>query len=156
MVRRLNGAIAVLMLLMSAGSVRPLQGQATLSPVQNLTFGQLVPGVATRVAPTDVIRRGELTISGFGTFSIMFTLPTVLRNDANGATIPLTFGAADGMIKRDGQVQTFSPAAGATVKLLNPHPSADIYLGGTAQPSANQLAGTYSATVTVYYIQTGN
>jgi hypothetical protein len=152
---RAIGVVLMAVLLPAMAPSRPLQAQASLSATQNLVFGQLTPGVPKRIAPTDVINRGEYHMTGVGTFSVMFSLPANLASTTTSATIPISFGATDAVIKKGNQSTTFDPRAGTSIKLTNGQGDADIMLGGTATPAAGQLAGTYQATITVYYIQTG-
>jgi hypothetical protein len=156
--RIIGGAVFVWALLVSPPGVRAQGagggagggGQAAVQPVQELQFGLLIPGAATRVSPDDVARRGELQVSGRGQYQIQFLLPAALVS-AEGASIPVEFGPGDAGLVRGtaGSPQLFDPTLGAGVALTAGITEAQLFLGGTARPAADQAAGTYSATVTV-------
>jgi hypothetical protein len=155
MTGRVFRVIAVAAMLPLAARARPVNAQATFSATQNLVFGQLTPGVAKHVLTTDVINHGEYHMNGEGTFNVLFVLPTVLQSTTTAATIPLTFSATDAAITFKGSTTSFNPATGTSIRLTHGQQDADIKLGGTASPTAGILAGTYTATITVYCIQTG-
>ena len=144
-------ALAAMLVL---GGVRPLSGQATMATQQNLSFGQLTPGVPMVVAPTDVLRRAEVGIAGSGNFSMQFVLPAYLEN-IRGDRIPLTFRATDGRVQIRNNATVVDPRAAFDVKIPKGQGSANIYLGGTATPAAGQVAGTYQATIVLMIVNSG-
>lgn len=148
LVRVLLGAAFVI--LVGAGHAAAQVGQANVQAVQGLQFGQLFPGSSTRVAPTDVGRRGEVQVEGQGVYQIQFILPRVLTS-ADGAMLPVTFGAADGVLIRGtaGAPESFDPNTGTSVSLTGGVQDAQIFLGGTASPGRTQAAGVYTANVTI-------
>jgi len=150
-----RAVMTALALLVASWSVRPAAAQVLVVPEQNLDFGSLTPGVPVTVTPTDVLRRGNLTVQGRGRFSLTFQLPAALVS-TTGATIPLTFGATDGRVEVRHKVDAFDPRAGTTVRINPADQQASIFLGGRAQPAAGQPAGSYQATITVMIVQTGN
>lgn len=141
---------AALVVLAGAGPGSAQGAEANVVPVQGLQFGQLFPGASTRVAPADVGRRGEVQVEGLGKYQIQFILPTELTAPS-GATLPVTFGAADGVVVRGtaGSPESFDPNVGTTVVLLGGVSEAQIFLGGTASPGQDQAAGAYTANVTI-------
>ena len=70
---------------------RAAAAQVLVTSDQNLTFGQVTPGVPMQVAPTDITRRAALSVSGRGRYRMTFVLPTEL-NGPSGQQIPVTFG----------------------------------------------------------------
>ena len=126
------------------------QGTAHVAPVQDLRFGQLFPGVPATVTPGDVAQRGELQVEGRGKYRIQFIVPAEMVS-VGGATLPLRFGAGDGVLVRGsaGASQAFDPTMGAEVTFGGSIRDAQIFLGGTALPGAGQEAGAYTATITV-------
>ena len=133
---------------------RAAQGQVLVTSDQNLTFGQVTPGVPMQVAPTDVTRRAALTVSGRGRFRISFTLPTSLMGPM-GSQIPVTFGAQDGRVVIRTKVEPFDPTVGLEFRLAPSDPAGQVYLGGRASPAAGTKAGTYTATIVMMIVQTG-
>ena len=50
----------------------------------------------------------------------------------------------------------FNPATGALANISNPAATLFVWLGGTVQPTAAQVAGLYTGTVTMTATYTGN
>jgi spore coat protein U-like protein len=133
-----------------------VQTPLSVIELQDLAFGDVLPGVNKTVLPGDA-SAGRLSISGEAgkEVSVDFgTLPTALAS--SGSTMPITFGSGSaGYGQFSGVVDnTFDPASGTSQFLLG----GDLYLflGGTVQPPASQAAGIYSADVTVTVNYTGN
>lgn len=147
-------ACATLLTTDATAQVRPLR----IDPVQGITFGIMLPGVASPVLPTDAARAALLDVTGPNrdNVQIHFTLPAVLHGPA-GATAPISFSNLDagwsptqsaaGMVR-------FDPHQPFTAALSN-QGRGTIYLGGTLSTLHNQRAGAYSATVTVTVIHLG-
>ena len=83
-----------------------------------------------------------------------FYLPGYLEN-VTGARIPLVFSATDGLLIVKNRANRFNPAQTLSVKLNPSDNEAEIYLGGTASPAPGQVAGRYSATITVVIVPNG-
>jgi hypothetical protein len=128
--------------------------QVLITSDQNLTFGQVTPGVPMQVMPTDITRRAALTVSGRGRYRMTFVLPAVLNGPA-GQQIPVTFGATDGRVEIRNRVESFDPVAGHEFRINPADDAAQIYLGGRATPGAGVKAGTYTATIVMTIVQTG-
>lgn len=146
--------VSALVLLLGGASVAAGQVQAVGQ--QDLSFGVLVPGVPGVVLPDDAARRAEWLLTGRGRVTVSFVLPTVLQGP-NGASIPLVFGATDGMWERQGRgggrgPQPVDPNTPFSVTVPN-RQTVVLYLGGTAAPTLTQAAGTYTATITVIVAQ---
>jgi len=133
---------------------RPLRATGT----RGMTFGSLLPGVPAHVSRSDPARSGEFELRGerFAVLQLDFLLPTGMTGPF-GATMPLTFDAADGGFSSAESItaQTaFDPRAPAYGRLSN-NGRATVFLGGTARPSANQRAGAYAASITLTVSYTG-
>ncbi|HST61661.1 MAG TPA: hypothetical protein VLK84_23350 [Longimicrobium sp.] len=117
-------------------------------PVQGLSFGRLLPGVPETVSTADAARRAEIILSGTGSFDVLLVLPDALVN-ADGARIPLRFGARDGAVMRNpsAPLLPFNPLEMGRVQIQESAGPARLLLGGTAVPAPSQAAGTYQATV---------
>lgn len=132
----------------------PLAGQRpiTVTGVQTLSLGTLLPGVPTTVARTDPVNSGQFVVNGpHGTQAqLTFTLPSVMTGPA-GATLPLVFGGGDAgysQAQNIGSQVGFDPRQPFVVT-FSPQGRGSVYLGGTGRPTATQRAGTYSATITL-------
>lgn len=133
----------------------PLQGQGrplTVTGVRNLTFGTVLPGVPRVVLRTDPANSGEFEIRGpnRGRVLLAFVLPVVMTGPA-GALMPLSFGASDAgysPTRTIGSQVGFDPRQPFTVDLAT-NGRASVFMGGTANPTANQRAGGYAGTLTL-------
>ncbi|MFA5010941.1 MAG: DUF4402 domain-containing protein, partial [Ignavibacteria bacterium] len=86
--------------------------------------------------------------------SIAFTLPTNLTNEGN--TMPITFSTTDaGYIVNSGSISAFNPAV-STNASFGTDGAMEIVLGGTVTPSSTQVAGQYTAPVTISLQYTTN
>lgn len=128
--------------------------QVLVASERNLDFGQITPGITMVIAPTDPIRSAQLRVDGRGTYQVSFQLPTQLTSPA-GHTIPLVFGADDGLLTIRRKVISFDPATTTSFRINPAEQEAQLNLGGQAMPAAAQMAGFYSATIVVMVVQTG-
>jgi len=132
----------------------PLVGQRPISVtgVQSLAFGTLLPGMPTIVARTDAAKSGQFTITGphDSQAQLTFTLPAVLTGPG-GATLPLTFGASDAGYSQSqnigGQIG-FDPKQSFLITFSG-QGRGSVFLGGTARPAPTQRAGSYTGTITL-------
>lgn len=122
-------------------------GQVTATPQKDLAFGMLTPGIPSTVTIDDTIRRAEWVLTGPGTVTISFVLPAGLVGP-NLEVLPLSFAAGDAAWQRGGMVQVVDPNTPFSVTVRGGQ-TIYVLLGGTAQPTTTQGAGTYSATVTM-------
>ena len=129
------------------------QGQTSLvvRPLQNLSFGFLLPGVATNVDAAAITRSGQIQVeAALGTnFEVRFTLPTVMNGA--GTTLPVSFGTTDGGAAPSASpasMQRFNPNT-ATRWLLVTTTRATFFLGGRASPRVGQPVGAYTAPIIV-------
>jgi len=138
-----------------AANVGRLHGQVLVVPERDLDFGLISAGVPAAVQPTDVVRSAQLRVEGRGRYQISFLLPTHLSS-LSGHTIPLVFGATDGRLTIRHKVTTFDPADVVSFRINPADREATVNLGGTATPATGQPAGSYSATIVIMIVQTGN
>ena len=149
----------LLTFLLSGLSSEVLQAQIQVTGQQDLTFGDLFPGIPERVFPTDGGRAGAFQITGPRNMemSLQFTLPAVMT-EPGSATMPLSYAASDGLFNPQGGGLP-SVAFDPTAPFLNQLPNsqqATASLGATATPSFSQTAGDYSAAVVLTVALTGN
>lgn len=143
-----------LVLVLTAVVGAPLVGQRPISVtgVQSLAFGTLLPGIPTIVARTDAANSGQFTLTGphDSQAQLTFTLPAVLAGPG-GATLPLTFGASDAGYSQSqnigGQIG-FDPKQSFLITFSG-QGRGSVFLGGTARPAPTQRAGSYTGTITL-------
>lgn len=147
----------------SAQNAATIQAQAvvldpiTVTAVNNLDFGDVIPGFPVSIAPGDATG-GVFQISGGTTAEVDLdfgTLPGVL-NGPSGATMPIGFAAGDAGYGPNSTTVagTFDPGAGTQTNLSSG--ALFVFLGGTVTPAAVQTPGSYSADVTLTVTYTGN
>ena len=153
-----KGALRLLLLLLVACTTAPALAEAQRgTPLaaqsrQDLTFGELLGGMGSTIAPLDPVRSGQLRIRGSEgqSVEIRFDLPDALERGAGGS-IPLLFGAGDAHFSPSGGTGDripFDPGAPWSVTLTRQGWSW-IYLGGTALPPTHAPIGSYSGTITL-------
>lgn len=123
----------------------------TVTGVRGVTFGAVFPGVARVISRTDPANSGQYDIKGpKGNVLLAFVLPLTMAGPA-GAQMPLAFGAGDAGYSQSqaiGSQVGFDPKQPFTAVIPN-NGRASVFLGGTANPAANQRAGAYTATITL-------
>ncbi|MGH7522301.1 MAG: hypothetical protein ACREMI_13585 [Gemmatimonadales bacterium] len=132
----------------------PLQGQGkplTVTGVRGVTFGAVLPGVPRVVSRTDPANSGQIDIRGpKGPVLLTFVLPMAMTGPA-GALMPISFGASDAGFSPTqaiGSQVGFDPKQPFTATLPN-NGRASVFVGATANPTTNQRAGAYTATLTL-------
>ena len=149
--------IALVLAAIGAGTLeaqgRPINVQAR----RDLDFGTVIPGVPTTVSRLDPTA-GQFIVRGRRGAEVLLelTLPIALAG-ATGA-VPLSFGLADGghgPLADLAASQPFDPRVPIAV-VLPSNGTYYVWLGGTVQPLAQQVPGTYSAQVVLTASYTGN
>ena len=144
----------------------------TATGTRALQFGVIVPGTTTVTVLPRTASGGEFRIAGVKnrkSIDISFTLPTRLDGPA-GATIPLSFnGNFAGLCEIDTsgacEVASFFTWNPVSTPSFRDQPTRykpgrkvfafdayQLYLGGTASPSATQRQGTYTASIGVLLV----
>jgi len=127
----------------------------TIATIQDLSFGTVLRGVATTVAPA-AATAGQWQITGNPNafVTIAFTLPTVLTNiqALPGSTMPISFGLTSALWRRANNnpagATAFSPALGTLGRFGPPaNPTVYIWIGGTVNPAPTAKPGIYQGTV---------
>lgn len=136
------------------GAPTPLLAQRplTVTGVRGLTFGVVFPGVALVMPRTDPGGSGQFDIRGPNRAQIQltFTLPAAMTGPG-GAQMPLLFGSSDAGYAESqtiGSQVGFDPKQPFTAA-LSVSGRGSVFVGATANPAANQRAGTYTATLTL-------
>lgn len=131
----------------------------TVTPQQDLDFGNVIPGADKTVAITTATA-GRWLVQGTAGAEVslaMTALPTSLTSDAN--TLPIVYGATaagHNATNDPGGAATFDPAVGATANIGSPVATLFVWIGGTVQPAAAQASGLYTGTITLQTTYTGN
>jgi hypothetical protein len=146
--------VARLTVLFSAMFVaRNATGQAPLvvRPIQNLSFGFLIPGVPTTIDALQLSRSGQIEVQATlgAIFEIRYTLPTALLN--GGTALPLVFGSSAGgasASRTPVDVIRFNPNVPTRFRYATTD-RATFFLGGEARPRVGQRTGAYAAPIIV-------
>jgi hypothetical protein len=130
----------------SVSGISPL----TAAGVNDLNFGVVTAG--TPKAPTSLASdAGRFNISGEPTtpVSVTYTLPTVLTG-AGSATVPITFGATDGLLwaAYPAAPTTFNPNA-PLFTTTNALGNLTVGIAGTVSAPLGSTTGSYSGTITL-------
>jgi Domain of unknown function (DUF4402) len=134
------------------------QAPATVLERQDLSFGVVLPGMATSITPSDPVNAGRYEIRGAKNAEVRidFQLPTALVAP-DGTPMSLTISAGDGGYADQPNVrsqQAFDPNLPLIVS-LGKSGKLYLWLGGTVLPTPTQAGGDYSATITVTVAYTG-
>ena len=136
-----------------APSVLGAQGKPlTVTGARGVTFGAVFPGVPRVISRTDPANSGQFDIKGPNQSNVLLTfiLPLTMTGPA-GAQLPLAFGSSDAgysQAQAIGSQIGFDPKQPFTATLSN-NGRGSVFVGGTANPTANQRAGAYTATLTL-------
>ena len=141
-------------LALSLLAVGPLVGQRPIAVtgVRPLTFGTVLPGVPAVVSRTNAANAGQFDLTGphDSQAALTFTLPVVMTGPA-AATLPLQFLGSDAgysQLQSIGSQIGFDPKQPFVIT-FSQNGRGSVFLGGTAQPSPTQRAGSYTATITL-------
>lgn len=125
------------------------QAPTSVSAVQPLDFGELLPGITESVTVDDPWRRAEVGIVAGGNLDIRLAIPSALVS-RDGARIPLTFRYGDGaVLYKNSRIATFDPNQAVRIRIPPGHGQASVLVGATASTDPGQPAGVYTATIVV-------
>jgi hypothetical protein len=120
---------------------------------QQLSFGNVFPGVNKTIAATDLTNGGRFDVTGqaLAPVTLSFTLPATLSSGGNTMPIVSYTGVHALNVAQTGGV-AFAPAAGAT-PTLSATGGLFVWVGAQVQPATNQAAGVYNGSIvmTVVY-----
>jgi hypothetical protein len=131
-----------------------VQTPLTVTGTTTLDFGNVFPGVNKTIAPTDATA-GKFTVGGqpAAQVTVAFTLPANLAGPASLAIANWT-GGYDTDNTQPSQT-ALTPTATTTTNLEATTGALYVWLGAQVQPTVGQLAGTYTALVTMTVAYTG-
>jgi hypothetical protein len=128
-----------------------VQSPLSVTPVNDLDFGAVFPGVNKTVAVTDAAA-GRLDVVGAAStlVNISFTaLPTNLTNGGNNLPIGTYTGLVNtGATCTSASGTAFTPSSG-TSATLNGSGGLCVFVGATVSPPGNIVAGNYTGTITM-------
>ena len=153
-------------ILVAAGLAAPKTAAAqgggrslTVSALQGITFGNVIPGVPLVVPYTDVARAGQFQVRGptNAQVELVFTLPSTLAGPA-GALMPVAYAGTSCGVSINGVAASAVPCDPRTRVLTTIDPRNGriwIHLGAIAQPAGTQRAGAYTGTIVLTAALTG-
>lgn len=120
---------------------------------QQLSFGNVFPGVNKAIPATDLANAGRFDVTGQAStpVSLSFTLPATLSSGAN--TMPIVnYTGIHALVNTQAGGVAFTPSAGATTPLSGTG-AMFVWVGAQVQPATNQASGVYNGSVvmTVVY-----
>jgi len=138
----------------------------TIGQLNGLDFGVVIPGVPTTIGPKTALA-GKFVIHGAknAEVRITFALPTVLAVGANSMPISFSDDPVAGKLgchrNQDQQTNctTYTPSAPLLVRIRNnpaPQNTYFVWIGGRVSPAVGQRPGTYTGSVTMSAVYTGN
>lgn len=117
---------------------------------QQLSFGNVFPGVIKTVDATDLTNAGRFDVTGQAStpVTLSFTLPGLLNSGGNTMPIVNYTGVHAQDNAQAGGV-AFAPASGTTATLNAFSGSLWVWVGAQVQPATNQVAGVYTGSITM-------
>ena len=127
----------------------------TVTPVSDLAFGNVYPGVAKTVAVADA-SAGTFSVAGYNTaqVNLTFTLPTNLVSGTDNLPIGTWTGYYNTTNSATVGGAAFTPSTSATTTNLAAG-ALYVFVGATVSPAGTQPAGSYTGTVTMAVAYTG-
>jgi Domain of unknown function (DUF4402) len=127
-----------------------VQTPITVTGTQNLAFGSVFPGVAKAVAYSDVANGGHFSVLGQANTPVTysFTLPANLTSGGNNLPIGTWLGYVNTLNSTVGGA-AITPSATPATTNLSALGALFFFVGATVTPSATQVAGAYTGTVTL-------
>ena len=116
---------------------------------QQLSFGNVFPGVNKTINASDLSNAGRFDVTGQANapVTLSFTLPATLSSGGN--TMPIVSYTG---VHAQNNAQTggtaFAPVSGAT-PTLNGSGALWVWVGAQVQPATNQVAGVYTGSITM-------
>ena len=128
----------------------------TVSNLRDLDFGTVIPGFSRTILETDATS-GHFLVAGGANAEVAISfssLPASLSGP--GAPLAVTYGSTHNTSDAGGSGTSFVPGGGLTTRLDAASGELHIYIGGVLVVPGGQLAGAYSATITMDAAYTGN
>lgn len=132
----------------------PHRANAQVSATRALTFGTILAGTSTSVAPNSA-NAAEFRISGILGISgsVSMTLPATLKRTGGTETMTVTFCNTCGLYRLGNSnpvgATVFNPATGLNGLYIVVLSTIYIWLGGSVTAAPNQVSGSYTGTITI-------
>lgn len=126
--------------------------------LQDLQFGNVLPGFPTAVSRLDAVNAGKFGIRGANNAEVQVDLTLPASLVSGGSNLTVQFGPADGgyaLRDRINESLPFDPTVPLVTNLSN-RGRLFIWLGGTVVPTPVQAPGAYSGTIVLTAAYTGN
>ena len=125
-----------------------VQTPLAVTAAANLDFQNVFPGVVKTIAVGDATAgRWDVLGQASAPVSLNFTLPANLAFGANLMPIGSWTGNHNGTASPTGTA--FTPSGTPTAAALSGTGQLFVYIGATVTPTTNQVAGSYTAAVTL-------
>jgi hypothetical protein len=125
-----------------------VQQPITVTAGNSLAFGNVFPGVAATVAVTSA-SAGTFTVAGQASSAVLlaFVLPTNLTSGANN--LPIATWTGNWNTSNSPTGTAFTPSGTASSATLSGTGALYVFVGATVTPAVNQVAGSYTGTVSM-------
>jgi hypothetical protein len=133
-------------------------GALSVTSVRDLDFGTVIPNFNRTILTTDATS-GHFQIDGGVNAEVSLTyssLPGALTRVGGTETMTITYTATHNTTDAGGVGTGFTPASGLTTRLDTTTGELHVYMGGLLTVASGQVAGDYSATITLDASYTGN
>ncbi|MEO5799440.1 MAG: hypothetical protein ABIZ70_09730 [Gemmatimonadales bacterium] len=121
----------------------------TISGARNLDFANVFPGVNKSVAVSAATSgRFDIVAEASQAVSLTFALPTTLASGVNSLAIGSWNGCWNATNSTTG-CTTFTPSASASNATVGGATNLYVFVGATVLPTAAQVAGAYTGTVSL-------
>ena len=134
----------------SVTATASVQSPITVTGAQNLSFGNVFPGVAKSVAYSDATNGGLFSATGQASTPVTYsyTLPANLTSGGNNLPIGSWTGYVNGANSTSGGA-IITPSATPAGATLSAGGTLYFFVGATVTPPTNLPAGSYTGTVTL-------
>ena len=133
-----------------------------VTPMNNLNFETVLPGIRKSVDKTDVGFAGEWSVTGTASaeIAIDFTLPEYLYTIDSSASMMIMFGSSDASYEDGTGGGQMAPAGtlnpnGPSVEDIGGDGTITIWIGGAVWPSISQTGGDYCGDIILIVAYTG-
>lgn len=134
-----------------------VQTPLTVTGTANLAFGNVFPGLAKTVAPSDAAS-GRFTVLGQTGAEVSLTFPGLPANLTGAGNLPIgTYTGVHNNTNSAAGGTGFTPSAASTLAVLDAATGNQfLFIGATVTPAVAQAPGAYTGTITMNVVYTGN
>lgn len=133
----------------NASVTAEVQQPLAVSKTNDLLFGSVFPGVNKTVAVTEAGAAAFTVLGQAGaSVNLAFSTPATLTNGGNALSIS-NWSARRNTSNSSAAGTDFTPSGSATAAAIGGGGGLYLFVGATVSPTAAQVAGTYSGTLTL-------